>query len=83
MGRVFPRFKWGKSHYLQVMLRFLLQSNYRLISNTHTYCILHYAKELGGDGSRKHRRVSALTVKQCLKDNICGRLWAVSQKQEM
>jgi hypothetical protein len=49
------------------MLRFLPQSNYRLISNTHTYCILHYAKELGGDGSRKHRRVSALTVKQCLK----------------
>ncbi len=33
MGRVFPRFKWGKSHYLQVGYRILLRSKYILIYN--------------------------------------------------
>ncbi len=45
MVRVFPRFKWGKSHYLQVTIRILITAQntiYRLLYNTHQYCTLHH-----------------------------------------
>jgi hypothetical protein len=60
-------------------MRPTLVERYKLLSNSDV--VIHDIKELGGDGTRKHRRVSAVTVKQCLKvllqwDDFGQYLWS-------
>ena len=65
---------------------YLTASNKQHTNIYYSNSILRVAKELGGDGSRKQRRVSALTVKQCLQvlfqwEDFGQYLWAAMSRR--